>query len=72
MKPTHYKTGQCVLFQNPQNEGLATSLNVRGQVIEKVGRDLYKVKYGDNYIVLFGCQMVPQATEMGDGEGDMK
>jgi hypothetical protein len=50
---------------------LRTSLNVRGQVFEKVGRDLYKVKYGDNYTVLFGCQMVAQATEMGDGEGDI-
>ena len=68
MKPTHYKPGQCVLFKNPQNHGLVTSLNVRGQVTEKVGTDLYKVKHGDNYIVLFGCQMVPQAMVMGDEE----
>ena len=68
MKPRHYTIGQRVIFKNPDLDGLASTLNVRGQVNEKVGRDLYRVKYGDSYIVLFGCQMVPQEKGMDDVE----
>ena len=65
MKLRHYAIGQIVLFRNPHHGGLVSTLNVRGEVKEKVGRDLYKVQYEDRYIVLFGCQMVPH-TELSD------
>ena len=31
-------------------------------------KELYRVKYGDGYILLFGCQMLPQAKGMDDVE----
>jgi hypothetical protein len=54
-----------VLFRNPNSDGLASTLNVRGNVTEKIGTDLYQVEYGDKSIVLFGCQMVGEDTVIG-------
>lgn len=45
IKQRNYLIGQKVLFRNPESAGLASTLNVRGTVMEKIGRDLYKVKY---------------------------
>lgn len=45
IKHRNYPTGQNVLFRNPNSAGLASTLNVREKVIEKLGKDLYRVKY---------------------------
>ena len=37
MKRRNYTTGQIVLFCNPNGAGLASTLNVRGKVTEKIG-----------------------------------
>ena len=59
MKLRNYSRGHNVLFRNPSSDGLASTLNVRGEIVEKIGIDLYQVKYsGDKSIVLFGSQMV--------------
>ena len=54
LKYRNYSNGQNVLFRNPESTGLSNTLNVRGTVIEKIGRDLYKVEYcsGTKSIVL--------------------
>ena len=62
MKHRNYSMGQSVLFRNPNSDGLASTLNVRGKITEKIGIDLYQVQYGDRTIVLFGCQMVGENT----------
>lgn len=59
IRPHNFSTGDSVLFRNPESRGLATTLNIIGIVEEKVGRDLYKVKHGNQSIVLFGNEMVP-------------
>ena len=65
IKHRRYSRGQKVLFRNPNSDGLASTLNVRGNVTEKIGTDLYQVEYGDKSIVLFGCQMVGEDTVIG-------
>ena len=62
IKHRNYSKGQNVLFRNPNSAGLATTLNVRGKVTDRIGTDLYQVQYGDRSIVLFGCQMVSEDT----------
>ena len=59
IKIRNYTLGQTVVFRNPHHGGLVNTLNVRGEVKEKIGRDLYKVHYGDRFSSYFGCQMVP-------------
>ena len=59
IRPHNFSTGDSVLFRNPANHGLASTLNIIGIVGEKVGRDLYKVIHDNQSIVLFGNEMVP-------------
>ena len=51
-----------MLFKNPRRSTIATTLNVEGMIEEKVGRDLYRVSYSDEHIVLFATEMVPAGT----------
>ena len=66
LKPRDFRIGECVLFKNPENDGLATTLNVRGVIEEKVGRDLYRVGYAGNSVILFGSLMTPHSTMSED------
>ena len=40
IRKMNFAIGECVLFRNPDAHGLVSTLNVRGCVKEKVGRDL--------------------------------
>ena len=72
IKHRNYSNGQTVLFRNPNSDGLANALNVRGKVLEKIGIDLYRVQYGQENIVLFGCQMVGANTEKHSSTSDVQ
>ena len=52
IKRRNYSNGQTVLFRNPNSDGLA------------IGIDLYRVQYGQENIVLLGCQMVGANTDL--------
>ena len=57
-----FSVGEAVLFKNPCRSTIATTLNVEDMIEEKVGRDLYRVSYSDEHIVLFATEMVPAGT----------
>ena len=68
IKYHEYLKGDKVWIKNPSNHSIVSTLNVQGEVLEKVGRDLYKVAYNDSTIVTFGSQMVPCSS----GDKDMR
>ena len=65
IRTRNFCLGDVVLFKNPEDGGLATTLNIEGHIEEKVGRDLYRVGYGDNkHACLFSSQIVLQHSSI--------
>ena len=67
-----FSVGDTVLFKNPMHSSLATTLNVEGCIEEKVGRDLYRVGYGDVHVTLFASEMVPSTCNKGNSGIDIQ
>ena len=68
----NFSVGDTVLFKNPKLSGIATTLNVEGCIEEKVGRDLYRVSYGDLHVTLFAAEMVPNTVSTGNSAIDVQ
>ena len=72
IRARNFSVGDAVLFKNPTRSGIATTLNVEGCIEEKVGRDLYRVSYGDLHVTLFAAEMVPNTVSTGNSAIDVQ